>query len=78
MTFEEWFELELRKSKSPFTLSKYKEAFRDYYKEVIQEKLLHYHGGRYRHPVIQLMGFEEEAKSCAEHAVEYLMKGLYE
>tara|TARA_R110000772_G_scaffold257400_1_gene374193 strand:- start:257 stop:493 length:237 start_codon:yes stop_codon:yes gene_type:complete len=78
MTFEECFNSILLSSKNPLTVSKYKEDFRDYYKEVIQEKLLHYHGGQYRHPEFQLMVFEEEAKYCAEHAVEYLMKGLYE
>ena len=78
MKFEEWFELELLKSKNSITLSKYKQDFREYYKEVMQENLLHCHGGRYRDPEFQRGGFEEEAASCAEYAVKYVMEGLYE
>lgn len=77
MTFEEWFELELLKSKNPHTIVKYKDDFRDYYKEVMQERLLHYHGGRYRDPEFQRYGFKEEASSCAEQASAYLANGLY-
>ena len=77
MRFSDWFEAELLKSEHPLTLLKYREHFRDYYKEVIQEKLLHYHGGIYRDPEFHLCGFKEEAKSCVGHAIEYIMKGLY-
>ena len=77
MKFEDWIEAELLKSEHPITLLEYREHFRDYYKEVIQEKLLHYHGGRYRDPYFQVWGFKEEAKSCAEQAREYIRKGLY-
>lgn len=77
MPFEEWFELELQKSKNPHKMVKHKEDFRDYYKEVMHEKLLHYYGGKYRDPEIQLYGFKEEASSCAEQARNYITKGLY-
>tara|TARA_R110000851_G_scaffold319427_1_gene483812 strand:- start:324 stop:557 length:234 start_codon:yes stop_codon:yes gene_type:complete len=77
MRFNDWLEAELLKSEYPSTLSKYVDDFRDYYKEAMHQTLLCYYGGRYISPEFHLTGFEEEAKSCAKHAVAYTMKGVY-